>query len=362
MNKKGFSYAEAMVTMLIVAIIMVATTPIITKKAHTNKGQIWSWTNNGQGASTFFGTGGMQRVIIGADNVEDESARLILYSADDSREDKNTLPPIVKFFNLSNSNSQEIGRIVTTETSLGLGKEALKNAEGALRDTLQSTAVGAGALKNMTNPEEANANNTAIGYNACGEIREGSGNICIGAESGPNSDVSNQLFIDNQPTNEPLIHGDFSNGNEKVTINGELIVKDSRYGTFDVAKELNMNSDARLKNIGKNFTAGLNELNKIQVKNFTFKKDKEKTPHVGVIAQELQKVFPNAVTKGDNGYLRIRQEDMFYAMINAIKELDVKFNKSNDKIKKMEQEITVLQDENSKLMKKLEELEQKISK
>lgn len=356
MCKKGFSYAEAMVTMLIVAIIMVATTPIITKRASTNKGQIWNWTGDGLGASTFFGTGGMQRVIIGADNVEDESARLILYSAD-SPSGATTLPPIVKFFNLSNS--KEIGRIVTTETSLGLGKEALKNAEGALIDTLQSTAVGAGALHNMTAPiGGANAKNTAIGYNACGEIKEGSGNICIGAEAGPyTANLSNQLYIDNEKTDTPLIHGQFFDNT--VTINGKLIVNDTRYGKFDVAQQLNM-SDARLKNIGKNFTAGLNELNKIQVKNFTFKKDKEKTPHVGVIAQELQKVFPNAVSKGEDGYLRIRQEDMFYAMINAIKELDIKSKKTNEKIQKMEKNIILLQEQNTMLMQKLEEMEQKM--
>ena len=49
------------------------------------------------------------------------------------------------------------------------------------------------------------------------------------------------------------------------------------------------------------------------------------TLKLGVVAQELQKVFPNAVTKDKDGYLRIRQEDMFYAMINAIKELDLKW-------------------------------------
>lgn len=364
MNKKGFSYAEAMVTMLIVAIIMVATTPIITKKAHTNKGQIWSWTNNGQGASTFFGTGGMQRVIIGANNVEDESARLIVYNADDNRESgvkDVTLPPIVKFFNLSNSNSKEIGRIVTTETSLGLGKEALQSAQGSIADNLHATAIGSGALNKMTMGQK----NTAIGYNACKNIIEGEGNICIGANSGPDNDVSNQLFIDSgdDTTNNPLIHGDF--GNNIITINGRLMINDNNYGEYNVAETLSFlsgASDSRLKNIKGKSTAGLKEINQLQIKNFTFKKDKQKTPHVGVIAQELQKVFPNSVFKAESGYLHILKEEMFYAMINAIKELDIKFNKSNDKIKKMEQEITVLQDENSKLMKKLEELEQKMSK
>ena len=36
-------------------------------------------------------------------------------------------------------------------------------------------------------------------------------------------------------------------------------------------------------------------------------------------------------------------EDMFYAVINAIKELDAKFNKNDEKVQKMEKEIEALQ-------------------
>ena len=83
-------------------------------------------------------------------------------------------------------------------------------------------------------------------------------------------------------------------------------------------------SDKQMKDIiGENLDA-IDKINRIKVYDFTFKKDDLKTPHVGVIAQELQKVFPNAVTKDENGYLQIRHEDMFYAMINALKELDAK--------------------------------------
>ena len=63
-------------------------------------------------------------------------------------------------------------------------------------------------------------------------------------------------------------------------------------------------------------------MNKLVTYNFTFKEDKKKTPLVGVMAQDLQKVFPDAVTKNKNGYLMIRKEDMFYAMVNSIKQLD----------------------------------------
>ena len=95
------------------------------------------------------------------------------------------------------------------------------------------------------------------------------------------------------------------------------------YSTF-IKNMGTFSSDRRLKNVGERFTAGLAELNKLDVYNYTFKKDKENTPRVGVMAQDLQKVFPNAVVKGDDGFLRIRMEDMFYAMINAIKELNAK--------------------------------------
>ena len=86
----------------------------------------------------------------------------------------------------------------------------------------------------------------------------------------------------------------------------------------------NLFSDARLKNIQGDNKAGLKEINKLEVYNYTYKADKEKTPHVGVMAQDLKKVFPDAVKKGSDGYYRIRHEDMFYAMVNSVQELSTK--------------------------------------
>ncbi|MBQ7317385.1 MAG: tail fiber domain-containing protein, partial [Phascolarctobacterium sp.] len=51
-------------------------------------------------------------------------------------------------------------------------------------------------------------------------------------------------------------------------------------------------SDRRLKNVGENFKGGLAELKKLDLFHYTYKSDKEKTPHVGVMSQDLQKVFP----------------------------------------------------------------------
>ena len=107
-------------------------------------------------------------------------------------------------------------------------------------------------------------------------------------------------------------------------------------------------SDRRLKYVGKESTNGLKKIKQLKVFNYTFKKDETKTPHVGVIAQDLQKVFPDAVKKGTDGFLTIRFEDMFFAMINSIKELDLKYEAQEKRINELE---TQLKNQNTRLEK-----------
>ena len=112
-------------------------------------------------------------------------------------------------------------------------------------------------------------------------------------------------------------------------------------------------SDRRLKYVGKENKSGLDKIRQLKIFNYTYKKDTTKTPHVGVIAQDLQKVFPNAVKKGADGFLTIRMEDMFYAVINAIKELDAKYQAQ-------EKRITAIEKENKELKARLDRLEAKV--
>ncbi len=116
-------------------------------------------------------------------------------------------------------------------------------------------------------------------------------------------------------------------------------------------------SDRRLKNVGKAFVGGLAELKKLDLYNYTFKDDKDKTPRVGVMAQDLQKIFPDAVFKGDDGFLRIRMEDMFYAVINAVKELDLRISSNSKKIEELEKQNQELLKQNEELFKRIEALE-----
>ena len=121
-------------------------------------------------------------------------------------------------------------------------------------------------------------------------------------------------------------------------------------------------SDLRLKNVTGDNTSGLKEIERIKVKNYTMKNDKTKEPQVGVIAQELQKVFPNSVTEGKDGYLRIKRDEIFYACVNSLKELNSilqgifsKITGLDNKIKSLDENIRLKEDkikilENNKKM------------
>lgn len=109
-------------------------------------------------------------------------------------------------------------------------------------------------------------------------------------------------------------------------------------------------SDRRLKNVKGENISGLEQIRKIKTYNYTLKNDKHKTPRVGVMAQDLKLIFPDAVDKAKDGYFRIRQEDMFYAMLNAIKQLDMLFQKIEAKIS----ELVSINEINSKRIEELE--------
>ncbi len=121
-------------------------------------------------------------------------------------------------------------------------------------------------------------------------------------------------------------------------------------------------SDRRLKNIGSKFDAGLAELRQIKVFNYTFKNDEKKAPHVGVMAQDLMKVFPNSVYQGADGYLRIKWDEMFYAAINAVKELDKKIVALVKRTTDVETKISKLEQENTSLKTQVASLTARVNK
>jgi hypothetical protein len=85
-------------------------------------------------------------------------------------------------------------------------------------------------------------------------------------------------------------------------------------------------SDSRLKNIIGSYDKGLDEILKLNTYTFTYTEDNPykldaKKEQIGFIAQEVQKVIPEAVQQLNDGYLSFNMHAVNVAMVNAIKSL-----------------------------------------
>ena len=309
-----------------------------------------------------------------------------------------------------------INGLAEAEDAIALGVSEAKGQQGiaigirAHADGYNNVAIGANACQYVTG-----SNKTCIGagsgpYTGDSWASDSTERVFIGGRSNFNGGVA-VLEVHNDTGTEALklrnkkLEGYYTVSKTGVVINGNLFVKGAIYsipmassaqvpftpqwhsaddnsgydnGVSSLWVENGMSSyyynkagtassniqtwnysDRRLKYVGKENTSGLDKIRQLKVFNYTFKKDTTKTPHVGVIAQDLQKVFPNAVKKGTDGFLTIRMEDMFYAVVNAIKELDAKITALQKENQELRQMVKQVQENNKRLDERLKKLEAK---
>lgn len=121
-------------------------------------------------------------------------------------------------------------------------------------------------------------------------------------------------------------------------------------------------SDLRLKeNIAEN-NDGIELVSKLMPYNYVFKDDKEQIFQVGVIAQDLEKIFKNSVKLGHDGYLHIRWDEMFYAAINSIKQLNNKIDKIAVDLSNIESDIKDLNSSHKNIKKRIAVLNARAAK
>jgi len=97
-------------------------------------------------------------------------------------------------------------------------------------------------------------------------------------------------------------------------------------------------SDRRLKDLDGSFNAGLSQILKINPVRYRYKADnamgiRDQGEHVGLVAQEVQKVIPEAVTENDKGYLLVNNDPILWTMLNAIKEQQGLIRKQQEQIR-----------------------------
>ena len=190
-----------------------------------------------------------------------------------------------------------------------------------------NTCIGADAMYLTTSGHT----NTCIGINAGYNITSGDRNICIGSNAriADGTDYRSIMISTYEGTGKGTATFHISAGTGSG--NGYQGNNSSAWATT---------SDRRIKKNIVDNTDGLDKIKQIQVKNFEYRTKDEITDwsgsdvdsvtiekegtQLGVIAQEIQEIFPDVVTERDNGCLSVDSDNIVWYLVNAVKELSEK--------------------------------------
>ena len=188
-------------------------------------------------------------------------------------------------------------------------------------------AVGYGTQATGHVAFSAGQSTTASGYasTAIGNytIASDYGSMVIGQyNSSGSSATSETTFSTSAPA---FVIGNGTSGSLsdafKVMFNGDTTISNDLTVSGDVV----VSSDARLKANIVSLGSTLSKLLLIDGKSYVMKKDGKQK--IGVLAQDIQEVFPELVTKDDNEMLAVNYQGLVPVLINALKEQDEKISK-----------------------------------
>lgn len=114
---------------------------------------------------------------------------------------------------------------------------------------------------------------------------------------------------------------------------------------------LTQNSDMRLKQDIKPLESALEKLQTVRGVSYRWNekahRDDLDVRHLGVIAQDVQKVFPELVSKNEEGYLTVNAIGLVSPLIEAVKELKAENNELRATNEEMRGELAALKDATS---------------
>ena len=180
-----------------------------------------------------------------------------------------------------------------------------------------TTALGFQAGVAVTSGGE----NVIIGENASSTLTTGANNIFIGSNcQNSSASVTYEIAIGKSTTGKGQNTG-YINANNGGVYQGN---NSSSWSTT---------SDRRLKKNITDNTEGLDKISQIRVRNFEYRLPEEVTElpthtvvnkegvQLGVIAQELQEICPDCVKTESTGVVSVDSDNIFWHMVNAIKDL-----------------------------------------
>ena len=245
----------------------------------------------------------------------------------------------------SSSTAMGAGTIASGGVSTAMG--SYTTASGGA-----STAMGEGTEASRYASTAMGAYTTASGYSstAMGRYTTASdfASLVVGQYNSSGSSVTNSgTFFNTANTAFVIGNGtDDSNRSDafKVMFNGDATVSND----LTVNGDVTVSSDARLKANIVSLGATLSKLLNIDGKTYTVKKNGAQK--IGLLAQDIQAVFPELVSKDNEGMLSVNYQGLIPVLINALKEQE-------EKIVKQQTEITRLQAQEKRIESQEERLQ-----
>jgi hypothetical protein len=192
----------------------------------------------------------------------------------------------------------------------------------------QNTALGSYSLFSNT----TGTNNTASGYYSLYSNTTGTNNTGLGKNSRASAvNATNQTVIGYEATGQA--DNSVVLGNDSVTAvymaedSGAKVYagEGSFTGDMTIGGDVTVSSDARLKSNIISLGSTLSKLLLIDGKSYTMINDGDKK--IGVLAQDIQKVFPELVGTDDKDMLTVNYQGLVPVLINAIKEQENKIER-----------------------------------
>jgi trimeric autotransporter adhesin len=225
-----------------------------------------------------------------------------------------------------------------------IGDDAGKALTGGVKNVIIGSSAGLQTTGN---------NNTYIGSNA-GRYETGSDNVCIGYGAGYGSGESGYLAIGNR-TNAGLITGSFSSS--KLYLWAQVGINTSSVGTYQLYVAGSAystggwsGSDIRWKKNISEIDNSLNQILQLKPVNYEWRKDEfpkqgfDEGKQIGLIAQDVEKTFPELVRTDESGYKAVSYEKLSVILLEGIKEQQKQIESQQDQINELKKIITDMQD------------------
>jgi len=184
--------------------------------------------------------------------------------------------------------------------SKAMGRETTASGNYSIAMGRETTASGKYSIAMGRNTTASDFGSTVIGrYNSSGSSATSADSFSTSAPAfvvGNGADSSNK-----SDAFKVMFNGDTTVSND-LTVSGDVVIS----------------SDARLKSNIVSLGSTLPKLLQIDGKSYEMK-GKQK---IGVLAQEIQEVFPELVSEDDNEMLAVNYQGLVPVLINALKEQD----------------------------------------